>query len=69
MLWAMFLVGDILGLGHSVSSFGVTLALLITFLGIGVIANILIVYVVAQVMAERRQNRERQGQVTQSRLP
>ncbi len=62
----MFLVGDILGLGHSVSSFGVTLALLITFLGIGVIANILIVYVVAQVLAERRQNRERQTRITQS---
>ena len=69
MLWAMFLLGDILGLGHSVSSFGVTLALLITFLGIGIVANILIVYVVAQVMAERRQNRERQGRVTQSRVP
>ncbi len=51
---------SILGLGNSPSSFGQTLALLITFLGIGVIANVLIVYVVAQVMAERKQNQERQ---------
>jgi hypothetical protein len=37
---------------------GQTLALLITFLGIGVVANLLIVYIVAQVLAERKQNRE-----------
>jgi phage shock protein PspC (stress-responsive transcriptional regulator) len=37
-----------------------TLALLATFLGIGVIANLLIVYIIAQVMAERKQNQERQ---------
>jgi hypothetical protein len=55
-----FQFADILGLGHSVSSFGATLALLITFLGIGVIANLLIVYTVFQVLAERRQNQERQ---------
>ena len=54
------LSASILGLGESPSSFGQTLALLITFLGIGVIANILIVYVVAQVMAEHKQNQERQ---------
>jgi energy-converting hydrogenase Eha subunit E len=65
----MFLAADILGLGHSTSSFGETLALLITFLGIGVVANLLIVYAVAQVMAERRQNRERQERVNQSRVP
>jgi hypothetical protein len=68
MLWSMLLAGDILGLGHSVSSFGVTLALLITFLGMGVIANILIVYVVAQVLAERRQNQERRERMNQSRV-
>jgi hypothetical protein len=50
----------ILDLGESPSSFGQTLALLITFLGIGIIVNGLIVYVVAQVMVERRQNQERQ---------
>ncbi|MGH3267411.1 MAG: hypothetical protein ACRDNS_36120 [Trebonia sp.] len=63
----MLLVADILGLGHSISSFGVTLALLITFLGIGVIANLLIAYAVAQVMAERRQNQERMQRLQQSR--
>jgi hypothetical protein len=50
---------SILGLGESPSSFGQTLALLLTFLGIGVIANVLIVYVVAQVIAERKKNQER----------
>jgi hypothetical protein len=54
---------SILGLGDSPSSFGQTLALLITFLGIGVIANILIVYVVGQVLAERKQNQERQQNI------
>jgi phage shock protein PspC (stress-responsive transcriptional regulator) len=46
-------------LGESPSSFGQTLALLITFLGIGVLVNALIVYIVAQVLVERRQNQER----------
>ena len=46
-------------LGQSPSSLGQTIALLLTFLGIGVIVNVLIVYVVAQVLAERRQNHER----------
>ena len=41
------------------NALGQTLALLATFLGIGVVANALIVYVVAQVLAERRQNQER----------
>jgi hypothetical protein len=62
----MIVLSDILGLGHSTSSFGETLALLITFLGIGVVANILIVYTVAQVLAERRQNQERQQRYRQS---
>jgi hypothetical protein len=39
---------------------GQTLALLATFLGIGVIVNLLIVYIVAQVLAEHKQNQERQ---------
>jgi hypothetical protein len=38
-------------------SLGFTLALLATFLGIGVIVNLLIVYAVAQAMTEHRQNR------------
>lgn len=37
---------------------GQTLALLATFLGVGVVANVLIVYAVAQVMGERKENRE-----------
>jgi hypothetical protein len=56
----MLIVSSILGLGDSPSSSGQTLALLITFLGIGVIANVLIVYIVGQVLAERKQNQERQ---------
>ena len=54
------LTASILGLGESPDSFGQTLALLITFLGIGVIANLLIIYAVGQVLAERKQNQERQ---------
>ena len=42
----------------SANSLGQTLALLATFLGIGVIVNVLIVYIVAQVLAERKQNQE-----------
>ncbi len=38
---------------------GYTLALLATFLGIGVIVNVLVVYVIGQVLAERKQNQER----------
>jgi hypothetical protein len=63
----MLFFGDLLGLGHSTSSFGETLALAITFLGIGVIANLLIVYTVLQVMAEKRQNQERVERLQQSR--
>ena len=43
------------------SATGQTLALLATFLGIGVIANLLIFYIIAQVMAERKQNQERRA--------
>ena len=64
----MLSAADILGLGHSISSFGETLALLITFLGIGVVANVLIVYAVGQVLAERRQNQERAERFRQSRV-
>jgi hypothetical protein len=46
-------------LGQHPSSLGQTIALLLTFLGIGVIVNVLIIYVVAQVLAERKENRER----------
>ncbi len=43
------------------SAFGQTLALLATFLGIGVLANILIIYVVGQVFAEHKQNQEHES--------
>ncbi len=61
----MLIASSILGLGESPSAFGQTLALLITFLGIGIIANVLIVYAVAQVLAERKQNQERQQKLHQ----
>ena len=64
----MLTAADILGLGHSISSSGEDIALLITFLWIGVVANLLIVYAVAQVMAERRQNQERAERFRQSRV-
>jgi phage shock protein PspC (stress-responsive transcriptional regulator) len=54
------LLGVALALIHFSTSVGQTLALLATFLGIGVLVNLLIVYIVLQVMAERKQNQERQ---------
>ena len=38
-----------------------TFGLLVTFLGIGVIANVLIVYAVVQVLGERSQNQDDQA--------
>ena len=64
----MLSAADILGLGHSISSGGEDLALLITFIGIGVVANLLVVYAVAQVLAERRQNQERSGRYRETRV-
>lgn len=46
------------------NALGTTLSLLAVFGGIGVLANVLIVYTVAQVMAERRENRERRQRAT-----
>ena len=43
-------------------AFSQTFALLVTFVGIGVIVNVLIIYIVAQVIGEHRQNRERRQQ-------
>jgi hypothetical protein len=37
---------------------GQTIDLLITFLGVGVLVNLLVVYVIAQVLGERKQNQE-----------
>jgi hypothetical protein len=42
------------------AALGQTLALLATFLGIGVVVNLLIVYIVGVVIVERKQNQERQ---------
>jgi hypothetical protein len=56
----LVLASGILSLGESPSAFGQTLALLITFLGIGILVNALIVYIIAQVLAEHRENQERQ---------
>jgi hypothetical protein len=39
---------------------GQTIALLITFGGIGVIATLIIAYAVFQALAERKENQERQ---------
>jgi len=64
----MLIAADFLGLGHSTSSFGETLALGLTFIGIGIIANVLIAYAVFQVLAERRQNQERTERFRQSRV-
>jgi phage shock protein PspC (stress-responsive transcriptional regulator) len=47
------------GFSHA---FTQTFALLVTFVGIGVIVNVLIIYIVAQVIGEHRQNRERRQQ-------
>ena len=41
------------------NALGQTLALLATFVGIGIIVNVLIIYVVGQVIGEHRENRER----------
>jgi hypothetical protein len=68
ILSGMLLAADILGLGHSISSFGETLALAITFIGIGIVVNVLIVYIVFQVLAEHRQNQERVARLQRSRV-
>jgi hypothetical protein len=39
-------------------SLGQTLALLATFVGIGLIVSLLILYVIAQVFAEHKQNQQ-----------
>jgi phage shock protein PspC (stress-responsive transcriptional regulator) len=55
-----FIAGSILGLGQSVSSFGTTLALILTwFVVMGGVVNFLVGYIVSQTMVERKQNQER----------
>ncbi len=51
-------------LGQGPSSLGTTLALLITFLGIGLVVNVLVIYIVGQVAVERKQNQERRENFT-----
>jgi hypothetical protein len=53
-------LGDILGLGHSLSAFGYSLALILTwFVAIGLLVNGLVVYIVGQVLVERKANQAR----------
>jgi hypothetical protein len=52
-------------LASSSNSLGQTLALLATFIGIGVVVNLLVVYIIAQVLGERKQNQERQARLTE----
>ncbi len=40
---------------------GQTLALLATWLGVGVLAGVLIIYIVAQVAGERKENQDLHG--------
>ena len=57
------LTASILGLGDQPSSSGQTLALLVTFIGIGLFVNILIIYIVFQVLGEHKQNQERRRSI------
>ena len=62
MIHGMHLViaSGILDLGQSPSSFGTTLALILTwFVIMAAVVNFLIFYIVGQVMVERKQNKER----------
>lgn len=55
-----FIAGSILGLGESPSSFGTSLALILTFIVvIGGVVNFLVGYAVSHAMVERKQNQER----------
>jgi hypothetical protein len=59
-LMHMVIASGFLGLGESESSFGTTLALLITFVLImGGVVNFLIWYIVNVVLLERKQNQQR----------
>jgi hypothetical protein len=39
-------------------AFGKTFGLLVTFVGIGVIVNVIVIYIAVQIRGERRQNDE-----------
>jgi phage shock protein PspC (stress-responsive transcriptional regulator) len=53
-------LGSILGLGQSPSSFGVTLALILAFVVVvGGVVNFVVGYIIAQVIKERSENLKR----------
>jgi hypothetical protein len=41
-------------------AFAKTFGLLVTFVGIGIIVNVILIYIAVQIRGERRQNREYQ---------
>ena len=55
-------------LGSSTAT-GFTIGLIAIFGGIGVVVNALIVYIVAQVLGERRENQEYQARLGRSDEP
>jgi membrane protein YqaA with SNARE-associated domain len=56
----LLMASGILDLGESPSSFGQTLALILTwFVVMGGVVNFLVGYIVSQVMVERKQNQQR----------
>ena len=56
----LVIASGILGLGESPSSFGQTLALILTFfIVMGGVVNFLVAYIVSTAMVERKQNQER----------
>jgi hypothetical protein len=61
MIRSMHLVtASILGLGEAPSSFGQTLALILTwFVIMGGVVNFLVGYIISQVTVERKQNQAR----------
>lgn len=40
------------------AAFSKTFGLIVTFIGIGVIVNVVLAYIAVQIMGERRQNKE-----------
>jgi membrane protein YqaA with SNARE-associated domain len=56
----LLVASGILDLGESPSSFGTTLALILTwFVVMGGVVNFIVGYIMSQVMVERKQNQQR----------
>jgi membrane protein YqaA with SNARE-associated domain len=56
----LLFASGILDLGESPSSFGTTLALILTwFVVMGGVVNFIVGYIMSQVMVERKQNQQR----------